>query len=295
MPKALITGANGQDATYLAELLLSKGYKVYGTLRRSVNKNLDNIPKEVNILWATLENYASLYKVVNQVKPDEVYHLAAQSFVTNSFEDEFSTMSTNINGTHYMLNACKEIVPQCKFYFAGTSEMFGNQPAPQGIDTPMQPVSPYGISKLAGFNLCKYYRDAFKMFVCTGILFNHESPRRGKEFVTKKICRAAKNYEKVSLGNLEAKRDWGYAKDSVEYMWKMLQTKKPTDQVVATGETHSVREFAELAYSHKGMFYKDYVLVDPKFYRPNELHVLVGKSDFKPKTTFKQLIQIMMK
>lgn len=301
MPKALITGANGQDATYLAELLLSKGYEVYGTLRRSVNKNLDNIPKEVNILWATLENYASLYKVIQKVQPDELYHLAAQSFVTNSFEDEFSTMSTNINGTHYILNSCKEVVPKCKIYFAGTSEMFGNQPEPQTERSLMTPVSPYGISKLTGFNLCNYYREAYRMFISCGILFNHESPRRGKEFVTRKICEAAKNKKKVTLGNLQARRDWGFAEDFVEAMWMMLQHTTPEDFVIATGEAHSVREFADLAYSQKGLDYRKYVVSDKVLYRPNELHQLRGCSlqaeyelGWKPKTPFKKLVQLMM-
>ena len=301
MPKALISGLSGQDASYLVELLLSKGYIVYGTLRRSVNKDLkyiDHLP--VYRYWATLENYASIYKVVQAVKPDEVYHLAAQSFVTNSFEDEFSTMSANINGTHHILNACKEIVPNCKFYFAGTSEMFGNQPSPQTLKTPLHPVSPYGISKLAGYNLCNYYRDAYNMFICTGILFNHESPRRGKEFVTQKIAQAAKNKQTVHLGNLEARRDWGFAGDYVEAMWLMLRPAIVNDYVIATGVTHSVREFAELAYRLVGLDYRDYVIEDKTFYRPNELHELRGDNTYnvyigwKPKTTFEQLVEMMV-
>ena len=300
--RALITGINGQDASYLAELLLSKGYEVHGTLRRTTNKNLDNIKKlKLNIHWATLENYGSLYKVIQKVKPQQVYHLAAQSFVTNSFEDEFSTMSTNINGTHYILSAVKEIVPKCRFYFAGSSEMFGNQPSPQNEFTPMTPVSPYGISKLTGYHLCNYYRDTFKMFICTGIMFNHESPRRGIEFVTRKICEAAKRKEQVYLGNLDAKRDWGYAKDYVKAMWWMLHTNTPRDFVIATGQTHTVREFAELAYKQVGLDYKKYVIINSEFYRPNELHELRGDSSqakifgWRPETSFEQLIEIMMK
>jgi GDPmannose 4,6-dehydratase len=298
--RALITGLSGMDAYYLTKFLKSKGYEVHGTLRRTVNQRVEDIKKlRVKIHWATLENYASLYKVIQEVKPKQVYHLAAQSFVTNSFEDEFSTMSTNINGTHYLLNACKEIVPDCRFYFAGTSEMFGNHTHTQNEETPMYPVSPYGISKLAGFNLCKYYRDAFRMFISTGILFNHESPRRGKEFVTQKICLAAKNRQKVRLGNINVKRDWGYAGDYVEVMWEMLTKDKPEDRVVATGETHSVREFAELAYRCVGLDYEKYVEIDKKLFRPNELYSLRGKSilypDYKPKTTFEQLVKLMMK
>jgi GDPmannose 4,6-dehydratase len=299
----LITGVNSQDGSYLAEFLLSKKQEVHGTLRRTTNKNLDYIRGlDIKIHWATLENYASLYKVIQTVKPAEVYHLAAQSFVTNSFEDEFSTMSTNIHGTHYMLNACKEIVPNVKFYFAGSSEMFGNQPSPQSEATQMTPVSPYGISKLAGYNLCKYYRSAFDMFICTGIMFNHESPRRGKEFVTQKICQTAKRRERVALGNLEAKRDWGYAKDYVEAMWMMLQGALPLDYVIATGETHSVREFVKLAYGYVGLNYEDYVIIDQDLYRPNELNELRGDSRFalgclgwKHKTNFEQLVELMMR
>lgn len=298
--KALITGITGQDASYLAELLLDKGYEVHGTARR-VSGRSNRIPNGAIVHYATLENYGSLYRAVEKVKPDEIYHLAAQSFVTNSFEDEFSTMSMNIHGTHYMLNAAKEIVPKAKFYFAGTSEMFGNATEPQDEETPMHPVSPYGISKLACYNLCHYYRDAFKMFISCGILFNHESPRRGDEFVTKKICNFAKKKQKVLLGNLEARRDWGHARDYVEAMWLMLQHDVPDDFVVATGITHSVGELAELAYKEAGLDYKDYVGVDPKFYRANELHFLRGDArkaldclGWKPKVKFKDLIKEMM-
>ena len=299
--RALITGADGQDASYLAELLLSKGYEVHGTYRRSVGFSKRYIPKDVILHSATMENYGSIYKAINKVKPDEVYHLAAQSYVANSFEDEFSTMASNIHGTHYVLNACKEIIPLSNIYFAGTSEMFGNQVDPQDEFTLMEPVSPYGISKLACYNLCKYYRQAYMMYICCGILFNHESPRRGDEFVTKKICNAAKRKEMVILGNLDAKRDWGYAGDYVEAMYAMMQEHDPDDYVIATGETHTVREFAELAYRHMGLNYQEYVITDPKFFRANELHTLRGCADkaklilnWEPKTNFKQLVERMM-
>lgn len=303
--KALLTGITGQDSSYLAELLLSKNYEVHGTYRRTSKESFDNIKhiqKEIKLHSMALNNYGSVYSVVNAVKPDETYHLAAQSFVADSFKDEFNTMETNATGTHYMLKACKDIVPHSKFYFAGTSEMYGNQTDPQDELTPMHPVSPYGISKLTGYNLCRYYREAFKMFICCGILFNHESPRRGKEFVTRKICEAAKRKEKVSLGNLEAKRDWGYAVDYVYAMWLMLQQEIPDDYVISTGECHSVGEWAKVAYEYVGLDYRDYVEVDPEFMRLNELRTLRGDSTkallalaWKPKTTFKELVHIMMR
>lgn len=302
--KALITGITGQDASYLAELLLSKDYEVHGTFRRTSRLNMQNIKgciKDLILHSATMENYGSIWKVINKVKPDEIYHLAAQSFVTNSFEDEFSTMQSNINGTHYVLNSMKEIVPKSKLYFAGTSEMFGNMPEPQDEYTPMQPVSPYGISKLACYNLCKYYREAFKLFICVGILFNHESPRRGDEFVTKKIINAVKNKEKVKLGNLGARRDWGYAKEYVQAMHLMLQQPTPEDYVIATGVTRTVGEFAELAYRTAGLNWQEYVEVDPNFYRPNELHTLRGDSrkaetflGWRAKTDVPKLVEVML-
>lgn len=303
-PKALITGIQGQDASYLAEFLIHKGYEVHGTYRRTSHPNFENIKHilgRIKIHSSSMNNYGSIYRVIQRVQPKEIYHLAAQSYVADSFDDEFTTMQTNVNGTHFMLNAAKDIVPEAKFYFAATSEMFGNVPDPQDEESCMHPVSPYGISKLAGYNLCHYYRDAFGMFICCGILFNHESPRRGIEFVTKKICEAAKKKEKVRLGNLDAKRDWGFAGDYVEAMWKMLQMAVPDDYVIATGETHTVREFAELAYRCMGLNYQEYVEIDPKFYRTNELRVLRGDAtkanlllNWKPKTDFLGLIKMMM-
>lgn len=304
--KALVSGISGQDGSYLAELLLEKGYEVYGIYRRTYNeefRNIQHLLDKIKLHSATLENYPSLYAVINEVKPDEVYHLAAQSYVSDSFADEFSTMSVNLDGTNYMLKACKEIVPNCKFYFAGTSEMFGNaKTSPQNEDTPMHPVSPYGISKLAAFHLCHYYRDAFKMFVCCGILFNHESPRRGRQFVTQKICQAAKNKQKVKLGNINSRRDWGYAGDFVKAMWLMLQQETPDDYVIATGETHSVQELVNLAYGMVGLNWQDYVERDPHLIRPNELTLLLGdaskarnKLNWLPQVKFKELIEMMMK
>lgn len=295
MLKALITGGGGQDASYLAEFLLEKGYDVHVTMRRTSQRgtrNIDHILNKITIHSMSLESYASVYSVIRDVLPNEIYHLAAQSFVKNSFEDEFTTMNININGTHHMLHAFKEIVPWSKFYFAGSSEMFGNAPSPQNEETSMRPVSPYGISKLAGYNLCKYYRDAYKKFICCGILFNHESPRRGYEFVTKKITQAAKNKQVVKLGNVEARRDWGFAGDYVEAMHLMMQQPVADDYVIATGETHSVADFCKEA----GVEYE----VDQRFWRPNELHQLCGDATkarqylgWEPKVTFKELVRMM--
>lgn len=289
MKKALITGIGGQDGSYLAELLLEKGYEVHGTERRVALENPDyhlwrirHILGKVVVHPASIDSYAQMFKVVGDIRPDEVYHLAAQSFVSYSFEDRFSTMDTNINGTHYMLAAVKELVPDCRFYFAGSSEMFGKvKEVPQNEDTPFHPRSPYAISKVAGFHLTRNYREAYGLFACSGILYNHESPRRGFELVTRKITRQVAKIKagltrELKLGNLEAKRDWGHAKDYVRAMWLMLQQDRPDDYVVATGEAHSVREFAEKAFAFAGLDYKDFVTVDPGLLRPADVEFLLG-------------------
>jgi GDPmannose 4,6-dehydratase len=254
-----------------------------------------------------MESYASIFNIVEKVRPDECYHLAAQSFVSYSFEDEFSTINTNINGTHYVLSAVKEKAPKCKFYFAGSSEMFGlAKETPQNENTPFHPRSPYGISKVAGFDLTRNYREAYNLFACSGILFNHESPRRGYEFVTRKISNAVAGIKlglakELKLGNLEAKRDWGFAGDYVKAMWLMLQRDEPDDYVIASGETHSVREFSELAFSHVGLNYQDYLSSDERFFRPAEVHQLRGDYSkgnnilgWKPTVSFKELIKMMV-
>jgi len=287
--KALITGIGGQDGSYLAELLLSKGYEVHGIERRVALEDpgyhlwrLRHILDQVTLHGASMESFASVFKVVEQVRPDELYHLAAQSFVSYSFEDEFSTMNTNINGTHYALAAAKELVPGCRFYFAASSEMFGKvRESPQTEATPFHPRSSYAISKVAGFDLTRNYREAYGLHASSGILYNHESPRRGFEFVTRKITRHVAliktgRAKELKLGNLEAQRDWGHAQDYVQAMWLMLQQEKPDDYVIATGETHSVREFAEKAFACAGMDYKQYVAVDPKLFRPAEVELLRG-------------------
>ncbi len=287
--RALITGITGQDGSYLADLLLEKGYEVHGIVRRVALEDPGNRLSRIGALRdrvvlhaASLESFASIYQIFGKVEPHECYHLAAQSFVSYSFDDEFSTLNTNINGTHYVLAAVKEFVPSCHFYFAGSSEMFGKvHETPQNEETVFHPRSAYGISKVAGFDLTRNYREAYGMHASSGILFNHESPRRGFEFVTRKITSGvarilAGKQDKLPLGNLEAKRDWGHAREYVEAMWRMLQQDKPDDYVIATGETHSVLEFASLAFGAAGLDYRDYVVTDPQFYRPAEVDLLIG-------------------
>jgi len=314
MKRALITEITGQDGSYLAEFLLSKGYDVHGIVRRVALENpehrlwrIRHIADKVTLHGASLESYPSVYNVVNVVKPEECYHLAAQSFVSYSFEDEFSTLNTNIDGTHYVLSTIKDVVPNCRFYFAGSSEMFGLvREAPQNENTPFHPRSTYGISKVAGFELTRYYREAYNIFTLSGILFNHESPRRGMEFVTRKITSTVAKIklglaDELTLGNLDSKRDWGYAGDYVEAMWLMLQQREPTDYVVATGETHSVGDFVELAFDCVGLDGKDYVRVDERLFRPAEVYELCGDFSkarknlgWEPEVSFNELVEMMV-
>jgi GDPmannose 4,6-dehydratase len=287
--RALITGITGQDGSYLAEHLLALGYEVHGLIRRVALEDpqrrftrLTHLLDKIVLHPASLESYPSIFHVVSQHKFDECYHLAAQSFVAESFMDGFSTMNTNINGTHYMLAALRELQPGCRFYFAGSSEMFGKvRETPQTENTPFHPRSPYGISKVAGFDLTRNYREAYGMFCLSGILFNHEGPRRGYEFVTRKITSNVARIKlglsnELLLGNLDAQRDWGHAQDYVRAMYLMLQQEQPDDYVVATGETHTVREFCELAFGEVGLDYRDYVRTDERFLRPAEVDLLVG-------------------
>lgn len=314
MKRALITGITGQDGSYLAEHLLSLGYEVHGLVRRVAleepERRLGRIRRfsdRLTLHAANLESYPSIFQVISRHKFDECYHLAAQSFVAESFSDGFSTMNTNINGTHYVLAALKELSPACKFYFAGSSEMFGKvTEVPQTEATPFRPRSPYGISKVAGFHLSMNYREAYNMFCCSGILFNHEGPRRGFEFVTRKITSSVAKIKlglanEVRLGNLDARRDWGHAADYVEAMHMMLQQPEPGDYVIATGETHSVREFCEVAFSHVGLDYRNYVKVDPILYRPAEVDLLQGDATkakrvlgWEPKRLFEDLVREMV-
>jgi len=289
MKRALITGITGQDGSYLAEYLLEKGYEVHGIVRRVAMEDpehrlwrLLHICDKLHLHAGSLESLPSIYRVFNAVVPDECYHLAAQSFVAYSFEDEFSTLNANINGTHYMLVALRDCAPRCRFYFAASSEMFGKaDKVPQNEDTTFYPRSAYGISKVAGYHLTRNYREAYSLFACSGILYNHESPRRGFEFVTRKITSHAARIklgmaDELRMGNLEARRDWGHARDYVRAIWLMLQQDNPQDYVVATGEQHSVREFAEAAFSRLGLDYRKYVRVDKEFLRPADVETLLG-------------------
>jgi GDPmannose 4,6-dehydratase len=314
MKRALITGITGQDGSYLVEFLLKKGYEVHGIIRRVAIEDPDrrltrikHIIKKIHFHSASLESYASIFKIIDKIKPDECYHLAAQSFVSYSFDDEFSTFNTNINGTHHVLSAIKELSPKCRFYFAASSEMFGNsQKSPQNEKTPFFPRSTYGISKLAGYHLTKNYRETYNLFAVSGILFNHESPRRGFEFVTRKITSTAAKIKlglanELRVGNLEAKRDWGFAPEYVEAMWLMIQQDTPEDFVIGTGETHTIKEFLEIAFGYINLNWEDFVVIDPLFYRPSEIYELKGDSSkannkfkWKPKLSFKDLITLMV-
>ena len=313
--KALITGITGQDGSYLAEFLLKKNYKVHGLVRRVASEDsnhrhwrLRHILDKIVLHPASLESYASMAKIIQKVKPNEVYHLGAQSYIDYSFRDEFSTLNTNINGTHYILSALKEFSPKTKFYFAGSSEMYGKvRQIPQTEKTPFYPRSVYGISKVAGFDLTRNYREAYNMFCCSGILFNHESPRRGFEFVTRKITHAVARIKfglqkDLMLGNMDAKRDWGHAEDYVEAMWLMLNRKKPDDYVISTGTQYSVRDFAKLAFKLVDLDYKKYVKVKKNLYRPSEVDSLLGdcrkakrELKWKPKYDFKKLVKDMVR
>jgi GDPmannose 4,6-dehydratase len=314
MKKALITGITGQDGSYLAEHLLENGYEVHGLVRRVALEKPDqrlarisHLQKDIVLHAGSLESYPSLFHILSRCKIDECYHLAAQSFVAESFEDGFSTMNTNSNGTHYLLAALYQLQPECRFYFAGSSEMFGKvRETPQRESTPFHPRSPYGISKVAGYYLTINYREAYRMYCTNGLLFNHESPRRGFEFVTRKITHNVARIKmglatELHLGNLEARRDWGHAVDYVRAMHLMLQQPEPGDYVVATGETHSVREFCDLAFREAGLDYREFVREDPQFYRPAEIDLLVGDATrardilgWRPTYSFRQLVSEMV-
>ncbi|HET7009525.1 MAG TPA: GDP-mannose 4,6-dehydratase [Anaerolineales bacterium] len=312
--RALITGITGQDGSFLAELLLEKGYEVHGIVRRVALEDpmhrlwrIQHLLDRVRLHAGSMESYASLFRVVEQVRPDECYHLAAQSFVDYSFDDEFSTIAINVNGTHYLLSALKQEAPDCHFYFAGSSEMFGKaDESPQSERTDFHPRSPYGISKVAGFQLTRNYREAYGMFAVSGIAFNHESERRGFEFVTRKITSTAARIKyglasELRLGNLQARRDWGYAPDYVEGMWRILQIQEPQDLVLATGETHSVQEFVREAFRHVDLDPEEFLVVDDKLYRPAEVHQLRGDASraeeilgWKARVTFSALVRRMV-
>ncbi|HMG56330.1 MAG TPA: GDP-mannose 4,6-dehydratase [Kofleriaceae bacterium] len=317
MKRALITGVTGQDGSYLAELLLAKGYEVHGLVRRSSSFNterLDGIYQDphaanyrLRLVYGDLEDGSSLANLVKKIRPDEIYNLAAQSHVRVSFDVPEYTVSSVALGTLRLLEAVRELGSECRIYQASSSEMFGSAPPPQHETTAFQPRSPYACAKVFAHQLCQNYRDAYKMFIACGILFNHESPRRGIPFVTRKITRAAARIKhgldnKLFLGNLEAKRDWGFAGDYVEAMWLMLQQDAPDDYVIATGESHSVREFLDVAFGALGLDWKPYVEIDPRYFRPTEVDHLHGdaskarnKLGWKPKVGFRELVEMMVR
>jgi GDPmannose 4,6-dehydratase len=316
MKKALITGVTGQDGSYLAESLLAKGYEVHGLIRRASSFNtgrLDTIyrdPHESGVRflmhYGDLSDSGSLVNLIRNLEPDEIYHLGAQSHVKVSFEIPEYTADATGMGTIRMLEAVRASGVSTRFYQAGSSEMFGSAPPPQSEATPFHPRSPYGVAKVFAHWATVNYREAHGMFAVNGILMNHESPRRGETFVTRKISRAVARIragiqDKVYLGNLDARRDWGYAPEYVEAMWMMLQQETPQDLVIATGEDHSVREFAEIAFAHADLDWRKHVEIDPNYYRPSEVDHLRGDASkarevlgWQPRTTFSELVQIMV-
>lgn len=315
--KALITGITGQDGSYLTELLLDKGYEVYGIVRRAstfITDRIDHIYQDphdkklrLSLVYGDLTDSSSLNRILQQVKPDEIYNLGAQSHVRVSFDIPEYTGDTVALGALRLLDAIRDTGINTKFYQASSSEMYGMvQAVPQNEDTPFYPRSPYGVAKLYGHWITVNYRESYDMFACSGILFNHESPRRGETFVTRKVSRAVAKIklglqDDLYLGNLDSKRDWGYAKEYVEAMWLMLQQDKPDDYVIATGETHTIKEFVEAAFDHVQLDWEKHVKSDPRYFRPAEVDLLIGdaskakkKLGWEPKVTFNELVQIMV-
>jgi len=339
MKKALITGITGQDGSYLSELLLEKGYEVHGIVRRNAIEitndrfsRLIDVKDRLILHGGDIQNENRLFELFDEIHPDECYHLAAQSFVKDSFDDEETILETNIRGTKNILFALRRKNPSCKFYFAGSSEMFGMvQETPQTEKTPFYPRSPYAISKVTGFDWTRLYREAYDLFTCSGILFNHESPRRGSEFVTRKITKAVANISRgldntLVLGNLDAKRDWGFSGDYVQAMWLMLQQDKPDDYVIATGKNYSIKEFVNRAFDYAGISFEIidlhnlpraeantqieqykhkegvFVIQHPDFYRPAEVNELLGDASkartelgWSPNVSFDELVEMMIK
>jgi GDPmannose 4,6-dehydratase len=307
---AFITGITGQDGSYLAEFLLEKGYHVVGMVRRSSTVNferINHIQDDIEIVSGDLLDTSSLTNLLRTAKPDEVYNLAAQSFVQTSWGQPVFTGDVTALGVTRLLDAIRIANPEARFYQASSSEMFGKvREVPQTEETPFYPRSPYGVAKVYGHWITVNYRESYNLFACSGMLFNHESPRRGMEFVTRKITSTVARIKlgltnELRLGNLDAQRDWGYAPDYVRAMWLMLQQDKPDDYVVATGETHTVQEFVQLAFEHVGLDYQQYVVQDERFMRPAEVDLLVGSPakakrllNWEPEVTFKELVQIMV-
>jgi GDPmannose 4,6-dehydratase len=307
---AIITGISGQDGSYLAELLIEKKYKVYGICnpkKKQIKSNLEKINNKIIFKNIDINDYSKIKNLIKSLKPNEFYHLAAQSFINYKFEDEFFKLNPNINGTHYILSSIKKFSPKTKFYFAASSEIFGNpDKTPQNEDTKFNPRSAYGISKVAGFYLTKNYREAYKLYACSGILYNHESVRRKPSFVSRKITKNLSlivkgKIKKFTLGNIDSMRDWGHAKDYVFAMWKMLQLKVPEDFVIGTGKVHSVKQFLKIAFSRVNLDYKKFIKIDKKHFRKKDKILL--KANFKkaqkilrwqPKISFKTMINEMV-
>jgi len=305
--KAIIVGVYGQDGSYLAELLIKKKYFVYGIVNKVKEKKIINANRNLKTLNISINNYTQISNLIKKIKPHEIYHLGSKSFINYDFDSEFFNFNPSINGTNFLLTAIKEFSPKSKFYFAASSEIFGNpKKSPQNENTQFNPRSAYGISKLAGYHLTKNYREAHGLFACSGILYNHESPRRGDFFVTKKIAKAATRIKKgldkkIYLGNINAKRDWGYSKDYVKYMWKSLQLKKPQDFVLGTGKLHSVKDFLKIAFKRVGLNYQKYLVIDKKYYRKeNKINLIADNSvakkklKFKPSKSFKEMVHEMV-
>jgi len=308
--RALITGLTGQDGSYLAELLLGHGYEVFGLMRRSASETtgrIDHLGERVQIVHGDLLDQTSLLDALEQAQPDEVYNLAAQSFVAESWTEPVNTGEIDALGVTRVLEAIRRVKPEARFYQASSSEMFGLvQETPQSETTPFHPRSPYGVAKVYGYYITLNYRESYGMHASNGILFNHESPRRGIEFVTRKITDGVARIkhglqDELRLGNLDAKRDWGFAGDYVEAMWRMLQAEEPGDYVIGTGETHTVREFCEITFGRVGLDYNQYVVVDPRFFRPAEVDILLADPTkaktvlgWEPKTTFRGLAEMMV-
>jgi GDPmannose 4,6-dehydratase len=317
MKRALVTGITGQDGSYLAELLLAKGYEVFGVIRRSSSFNTERIDRiyqdphstdyRLRLVFGDLDDASSINRIIHTSQPTEIYNLGAQSHVRVSFDVPDYTADTVAMGTLRLLEAVRETGANCRLYQASSSEMFGSSPPPQNEDTLFRPRSPYACAKVFAHQLCQNYRDAYGLFICCGILFNHESPRRGIPFVTRKITRAAARIlhgldKKLFLGNLDARRDWGFAGDYVEAMWLMLQQDRADDYVIATGESHSVREILDVAFGTLGLDWKNYVETDPRYLRPTEVDHLRGdasraaaKLGWKPRVRFRELIEMMVR
>ncbi len=305
---AIITGIYGQDGSYLAEFLIKKKYFIYGITNKI--KKVDyfkKYKKNIKIYKIPDTNFKSISNLIKKTSPNEIYHLGSQSYINHDFDSEFFKLNPNINGTNYLLGAIKKFSPKTKFYFAGSSEIFGNvNKEPQNENTQFNPRSSYGISKLAGYHITKNYREVYGIFACSGILYNHESPRRGSYFVTKKIVESAARIKKgldkkIYLGNIEAKRDWGYAKDYVKYMWKCLQLKKPQDFILGTGRLHSVKDLLKIAFNRVNLDYKKYLVIDKKLFREeNKINLVANNSkakmllNYKPSKQFKEIINEMV-